>query len=153
MILIPKTITTVYNRAVHWSRSSIQTIAKEKMRESEKEGNIVNTDSNTMDSLCALLFIIMIFCSTFLRAFHKINSDFFDLEVTCAFHISDRIMRPFGTEGRDLPLTVQQLLPALVIAMELVPALFFGFPKCQTVWSFLTVHDSWPTILCGLRRL
>ncbi|KAL7564999.1 hypothetical protein ACA910_011966 [Epithemia clementina (nom. ined.)] len=80
----------------------------------------------TSDSLSSLRCIIVILY--FWAGFHKLNTDFFDLQVTCAFEILTPILNNMDPR-QTLPLAVQPYLPAVVIAMELLPALFFFFPK------------------------
>ncbi len=94
----------------------------------------------TEETIATLRWVIALMY--FFAGFHKLNEDFFNPEVTCAFDKMEDYLRVASVSVADLPAILQKLVPAGVVAMELVPAAFFLFRPTQKlgIAMLLLVH-------------
>ena len=141
LIMIPDHLQRCVTKMDQWCGALFRFKPKEQ-QEQDEHSMAKREDEQTRDTVGAMRWIIAILY--FFAGFHKINSDFFDLEVTCAFEMVDRLLVPFGIEAHaHFPHWLQVPFPPVVIFLELTPAVsFVFFPKWQKygVLMLLMLH-------------
>ena len=78
----------------------------------------------------------------FFAGFHKLNTDFFNAEVSCAFNKMQDYISVFQLEVEKLPASIQRFVPLSVVVMEILPAILFLWWRTQKigVLMILLIH-------------
>ncbi len=89
-------------------------------------------------ALCLTLVVVY-----FMAGFHKLNTDFFDPQVSCASDFFLRYAREYGFSASLIPRFLLDWSPHLVVVVELAGALLLLVPRLQLlgVLCFVGLHS------------
>lgn len=95
---------------------------------------------DTKQTVATLRWVVLVMY--FFTGFHKLNEDFFNPDVTCAFDKMENYLRLFRIDIDAFPDWMQNLVPASVVLMELVPPVLFLFQRTQKfgIAMLLLIH-------------
>ena len=157
LVLLPHHVHVCLRQGMKWfgriglgSQTQSKTARRLDRSSDTRNGSPCNDDTvkihETVNTAKWLVIILYFFAG-----FHKLNRDFFDVDVTCSFEMVDRLLEPLHLQVyHDFPLWLQNCLPVLVIFLELVPALLFACVPSWHYWAIamlLSVHG--PLSLVG----
>ena len=99
-----------------------------------------DAETQTNETVATLRWVVLVMY--FFTGFHKLNEDFFDPTVTCAFDKMEDYLSLFRLQVEDLPMWMQGIVPASVVVMELVPPVLFLFRRTQKfgIAMILLIH-------------
>ncbi|MEO1129972.1 MAG: hypothetical protein AAFX05_09770 [Planctomycetota bacterium] len=100
----------------------------------------VRPEPGTEQVVATLRWIVLLMY--FFAGFHKLNSDFFNPEVSCAFDKMQDYLSVFRVDVEELPAPIQRFVPLSVVLMELLPGILFVWRRTRKIGvaMLLLVH-------------